>query len=196
MAYVTNQGVIPITKELMEFIPDLISLQCETPYAKKLVALPAFLAAALPDIVKKTGSKIGSDGFGWSYPITKDARVSLVIAIVNSKNEVCIYDRRDNDIGLEQNSNIGADALGSKGFAVNSLYDKVPEEAWSRRIKSARIAREIAWEKTDGLDDCVNVFMPVIVIELKDNPLPSISVSEITNPTAKMQVVINELKKS
>lgn len=195
MTEILDEGIKPLTKQIIEFIPDLKALQCGTDYAKKLGALPAYLASALPSIVIKTNSSIQSDGFGWYYPVTKDgARVSLVIAIINSDKTVCTYERKGNDIGKEQNKNIGIDAIGSKGYGINGLYDKVPAELWNIKIKSAKIAQNMAWEKTDGINDCKNVSMPVILIELEENPLCSVPINEIDKPTAKMEVVIKELQ--
>lgn len=195
MAKIEDQGIRPLDKKDMEFIPDLKALQCGTPYAKKLGALPAYLASALTKIVLDTNSTIKSDGFGWYYPVRKNGnRVSLVVAIVNSNNEVCTYDRKNDDIGKEQNTNIGIDAIGSKGYCVNGLYDKVPKELWDIRIKSAKIAKNIAWEKTDSNGDCENVDMPVILIELEENPMCMVKADSINDATAKMQVVINEFQ--
>jgi len=195
MADIQKQGTKPFEKRWKKFLPSLKELQVGTKYAKKLGALPAYLNSQLANILKTTGCNIDSDGNGWYYPITKEGeRLSLVIAIVNSNGETCTYERINQDLNKEQNKNLGIDAIGSKGYAVNGLYDKVPVKFWGIKIKSAKFAREIAWETSDGENDCKNIIMPVLLIELEENPMCMVKADSINDATAKMQVVINELK--
>ena len=191
-----DQGTDVLKEKYKKFLPRLDELQIGTPYVKKLGELPAYLASQLAIIVSQTSCEIDTDGYGWSFPVTEDNEgFSLVIAIVTSDNKVCVYDRIDNDINKEQVTNIGADAIGSRGYMVNGLYNKIPKEYWDLKIKSAKFASEVAWENLSG-NDKSKAIMPVLMIQLLDNDMPTLHINEIKNPVAKLQVVINELQET
>jgi len=191
MAKVINQGIKPLNNEFDNYLPNLGSLQCGTPYAKKLGALPAYLSSQLAIIASKTSCKIEDDGYGWSFPVTENGeRLSLAISIVNGSS-TCTYERGHSDV--DQVNNEGIDAIGSRGYAINGLYDKVPAEFWSIQIKSAEFATHYAWEETDGNGDYKKVIMPIILITLEENPMCMIKSTEIQKPTAKMQAVLKDI---
>jgi len=131
---------------------------------------------------------VEEDPYGNPFISLGDIRVSLVIAIV-SKGEICTYKRK----GTEINQNHGIDAIGSVGYGVPSMFFKIPSELWSSKIKSATLAKNYAEEYTDGDGDKKLIKMPVIILEMEEEVFCTIPVLEIQNPTAKMQVVIEEL---
>ena len=179
MAKVIYQGPAPFGPMLEQYVPDMKKFE-----GKMLAELPAMLNSFLA----MNDFSLDVDSYGNPYIVgEKDCRVSLTIAVVNG-NEVCTY-KRD---GTE-NQNNGIDAIGAVGYGLSSLLFKIPKEMWGIKIKSAKIAKNYAWETTDGNGDKGLIKMPIILLELEENPMCSIPVADIQNPTAKMQVVINEL---
>ena len=180
MAEVVKQGISPMVEELKVFVPKM-----ETIKGKLLAELPHIFNGFLA----KKEFYLAEDAYGNPFIDLGDTRVSLVIAIV-SDNEVCTYERK----GTELNLNDGIDAIGSVGYGVPSLFFKVPSELWSSKIKSATLAKNYAWEKTDGDGDKKWVKMPVIILEMEEDIFCTIPQKGIKKPTAKMQVVLEELK--
>ena len=180
MAKVIEQGFSPVGPIIEQFIPSLEPLK-----GMKLGLLPSYL----DNYLKDNDFILEKDSFGNPYIVDKkDNRVAIAIAIVDG-NEVCAYTRD----GSEPNLNDGIDIIGSMGYALPSLKHKVSEEMLELKIHSARLAENYAWETTDGDGDKRLVKMPIILLELEESSMCSVPVADIQNPTAKMQVVIDEL---
>lgn len=179
MAKVIEQGVSPITNDLEVFVPEMETIQ-----GKMLAELPHIFNGFLA----KKQFFVAEDPYGNPYIDLGDTRVSLVIAII-TENGICTYKRK----GTELNFNDGIDAIGSVGYGIPSLFFKIPSEMWNQKIKSAKLAQNYAWEKTDGDGDKKWVKMPVIILEIQENVFCTIPKEKIQKPTAKMQVVLNEL---
>ena len=180
MAKVIKQGISPVDNTITRFVPDVEKLQ-----GKMMAELPAVLNAFLA----LNNFKLEVDSYGNPFIVDeKDSRISIAVAIVNG-DEVCTYRRKGNELNLNQ----GVDVIGAVGYALSSLFYKLPKELWSIKVKKASLARNYAWETTDGDGDKELVKMPIILLELEENPMCSIPILEVQNPTAKMQAVIEEL---
>ena len=216
MAKVLNQGFSPMTKELDDFVPEMESLK-----GKMLVEIPHIFNAFLVDLLAKEKINVENvenvevdaygnpfislgdtrfllpkkeinvevDAYGNPFISVADIRISLAVALV-AKNGICVYKRKGNEL----NFNDGVDdVIGSVGYGTPSLFFKVPPELWQTKVKSAKIAQNYAWEITDCVGDKEIVKMPIIILQMED-VFCTVQVEDIENPTAKMQVVIKELK--
>ena len=216
MAKVLNQGFSPMTKELDDFVPEMASIE-----GKMLAEVPHIFNAILVNLLAKEKINVENvenvevdaygnpfislgdtrfllpkkeinvevDAYGNPFISLGNTRVSLAIAIT-SKDGICTYNRK----GTELNLNDGVvDVIGSVGYGTPSLFFKVPPELWQTKVKSAKIAQNYAWEITDCVGDKEIVKMPIIILQMED-VFCTVQVEDIENPTAKMQVVIKELK--
>ena len=183
MAKVIRQGISPYDSILAQYVPGMEKFE-----GKLLAELPALLNGFLA----VNNFKLEVDNYGNPYIVgEKDCRVSLAIGIVDG-DKVCTYERNNSGLNL----NNGIDVIGAVGYGLSSLLHKVPEKYWGFRVKNARIAKNYAWETTDGDGDKTLIKMPIILLELEKNPMCPISIKDIQNPTAKMQAVIEELSKN
>ena len=193
MAKVLEQGIIPMTEEDEQYLPNLQELQLGTKYAKKYGALPAFLFSQLALIAQKTGAKIDQDGNGWAFLVVDEKRISLTATIING-NEICSYEKGSNP-DYEQIKNDGADAVGSVGYGINGIYDKTDENLWPIQIKSAVWTTNKSWEKAEG-QKYNDIIMYNLMLELVESPQCSVPIEKFEKQitTAKLDAVIYDLK--
>lgn len=180
MATILDQNILPINNKIKQYVPKMKSLS-----GKMLAELPSLLNSFL--IINEFNLEF--DTYGNPFIVTeKNERVSLAIAIVSGK-EIYAYDRTNKELNL----NDGIDIVGSIGYGVPSLFFKIPHKFWNIKIKTAKLAYNYAWEKTDKKGDKENIIMPIILIELDSNDINTVLINKLIKPTSKMKVVINEL---
>ncbi|MCH2188958.1 hypothetical protein MK079_03975 [Candidatus Gracilibacteria bacterium] len=202
MANIQTQGIRKISSLEKDLLPDLKALQIGTKYAKKIIDLPAYLGSQLSIVANKNPNcSIQDDGYGWSYLVHSDTRISLALAIINKASQsVFIYNRNGNQASEQNTTFAKDDIIGSKGYMVNSISDKLPQDFWAYKITSAYFSDQIAYETTDENGDCKNIVMPILLVEIEENlhqidNLIMTKIKDINNPTSKTSVVIRELSK-
>ena len=164
----------------------------------KLPTIEVKYLAEVP--VKLTGlvakaKEVGWDSYGNPF-VRKDekTRVSLA-AVIRCGEKIFLFDRQDKKL---ENENKKVDIIGSVGFGLPSLFDKVPQGLWEKPVKSVVFTDYMAVETTDGEGDLPNILMPIVVIDLLNIegyekyfvPVPQ----EDDGMSAKLQAAIGALK--
>jgi len=181
MAKVLDQGILPINEQISLLVPNLDKLS-----GKMLAELPCFFNAFLAT----NSFDLQQDQYGNPFVVFENSRLSLAVAIV-SNSKLVAYKRTGN----EQNFNEGTDIIGSVGYAIPGIFFKVSQDFWNVKVLKAILCKNLAWEKTDGVNDLENILMPVILLEVDDARLILVEPCDIQEPTAKMACVIKELEK-
>ena len=187
MAKVLRQGFSPMIRKVDNLVPEMESLK-----GKMLVEIPHIFNAFLVDLLAKEKINVENievDSYGNPFISVADIRISLAVALV-AKNGICVYKRKGNEL----NFNDGVDdVIGSVGYGTPSFFFKVPAGLWQTKVISAEIAQNYAWEKTDCFGDKEIVEIPIVILKIEENVFCT-KVEDIENPTAKMKIVIKELK--